>query len=99
MKSKIVSLAVFSFVLFSCASKTVVLKPTPKEEVKAVVLSTALAEGKNLYNNNCANCHKLFEAKTFTQEEWKPILSRMQKKAHLDDTQMASVSDYITSQL
>jgi cytochrome c5 len=99
MKSKIVSLAVFSVVLFSCVSKTVATKPAPKEEVKPVVLSAALTEGKNLYDNNCAKCHKLFEAKTFSQEEWKPILIKMQKKARLDDTQMASISDYITSQL
>lgn len=99
MKSKIVSLAVFSVVLFSCASKSVTVSPAPKQEVKTLVLSAELTEGKNLFDNNCAKCHKLYEAKSFTKEEWKPILVKMQKKARLDDTQIASISNYITFQL
>ena len=93
MKSKIVCLAVFSEVLFSCASKTVSVKVVPKEEVKTLVLSAELIEGENWYSENCANCHKLYEAKIFSQEEWKPILVKMQKKSHLDGTQIASISD------
>jgi cytochrome c5 len=62
-------------------------------------LTPELEAGKSLYENNCASCHKLFVPKKFTQEDWKPILVRMQKKAHVDDVQIAAISNYITSQL
>lgn len=100
MKSRILIVAI-ALALFSCATKTPAT-PAVTENVtvaKTVALSPELAEGQNLYDNNCAKCHKLYEPKKYTQEEWKPILIRMQKKAHLDDTQIASVSNYITSQL
>ncbi|WP_431244578.1 hypothetical protein ACQ9BO_09985 [Flavobacterium sp. P21] len=41
----------------------------------------------------------MFEPTKFTKEEWRPILVRMQKKAKLDDTNMASITNYIHSQL
>jgi cytochrome c5 len=100
MKSRILIVAI-ALALFSCATKTPATPPVTENVTvaKTVALSPELAEGQNLYDNNCAKCHKLYEPKKYTQEEWKPILIRMQKKAHLDDTQIASVSNYITSQL
>ncbi|WP_428231731.1 c-type cytochrome [Flavobacterium sp.] len=102
MKSKILTLTAAVLLLVSCGTKKTASTPaTPvvTETVKTTTLTSELAEGKNLYENSCARCHKLYDAKKFTQEEWKPILIRMQKKAKLDDTQMASISNYITSQL
>ena len=100
MKSKILTLVV-ALVLFSCATKTppppAVVETSPA--AKSVELTAELAEGKNLYENSCARCHKLYEPKKFTQEEWKPILVSMQKKAKLDDVKMVSISNYIHSQL
>lgn len=100
MKSRIL-IVVVALALFSCATKTPATPAAVTENipVKTAALSAELAEGQNLYDNNCGKCHKLYEPKKYTQEEWKPILVRMQKKAHLDDTQIASVSNYITSQL
>ncbi|MBF4491986.1 cytochrome c [Flavobacterium sp. MR2016-29] len=105
MKSKILTLTAVTMLLVSCGTKkaptasTAPVAPAVTETVKATELTPELAAGKNLYENSCARCHKLYEPKKFSQEEWKPILTRMQKKAHLDDTQMASISNYITSQL
>jgi cytochrome c5 len=106
MKSRILILAAVVLLLVSCGTKksTALTPLTPStpavtETAKTTELTPELAEGKNLYENSCARCHKLFEPKKFTQEDWKPILVKMQKKAHLDDTQMASISNYITSQL
>jgi cytochrome c5 len=105
MKSKILIVAV-ALALFSCATKTpspapatpVVTEAKPAA-VNVVALTPELAEGKNLYENNCVRCHKLYAPKKFSQEEWKPILIKMQKKAKLDDVKMASISNYIHSQL
>lgn len=87
--------------MVSCGTQknTPVAAVQPAETAKAVALTPELAEGQNLYSNNCAKCHKLFEPKKFTREEWHPILIRMQKKAKLDDVQMASITNYIHSQL
>jgi len=109
MKSRIIS-AALAILLFSCSTqKPAVVTLTPSKPATAAETTTALAvtpeltpvllEGKNLYENNCSGCHKLYTPKKFTQEEWKPILVRMQKKAHVDDSQIASISNYITSQL
>jgi len=102
MKAKILILTAVTLLLVSCGTKKSVpaVAATPTvTETKAIELTPELAEGKNLYDNNCAKCHKLYEPKKFSEEEWKPILTRMQKKAHLDDVQTASISNYITSQL
>ncbi|MDA6069618.1 c-type cytochrome [Flavobacterium sp. AC] len=102
MKSKILILTAAVLLLVSCGTQknasTASTVPVT-ETAKTVVLTPELEEGKNLYENSCARCHKLYDAKKFTEQEWKPILARMQKKAKLDDTQMASISNYITSQL
>lgn len=104
MKLRILTLTAVTLLIVSCGTKkaapvAVATTPAATEVAKATELSPALAEGKNLYENSCARCHKLYDPKKFSQEDWKPILVRMQKKAKLDDTQMASISNYITSQL
>ena len=98
MKIKLFFLAAATVFVVSCSSKksaTVAAEKTPKE----VVLTPELLAGKSLYENSCARCHKLYSPKDYTKESWKPILVSMQKKARLDDTQMASISNYINSQL
>ncbi|RZJ52853.1 MAG: cytochrome c [Flavobacterium sp.] len=109
MKLKFLTLAAVTVLLVSCNTQknTVATTSDPATTTPvtttpvapAAALSLELAEGQNLYNNNCANCHKLFEPKKFTKEEWGPILVSMGKKAHLDNTQMASITNYIHSQL
>ena len=101
MKYKFFTLAALIVFMVSCGTQknTPVATAQPAETVKAEALMPELAEGQGLYSNNCAKCHKLFEPKKFTQEEWHPILVKMQKKAKLDDVQMASITNYIHSQL
>ncbi|RKR08734.1 diheme cytochrome c [Flavobacterium sp. 90] len=103
MKTKILILAAVVLFVVSCGTKkaapTTPATPAVTQAAKPTTLTPELAEGKNLYENSCARCHKLYDPKKFSQEDWKPILVRMQKKAKLDDTQMASISNYITSQL
>jgi cytochrome c5 len=71
----------------------------PTNEAKSLVMTPALAEGKDLYENNCAKCHDLFKPQDYSKENWAPILVSMQGKAHLSDIQMASISNYIYAQL
>lgn len=103
MKLRILTVtAAAALFLFSCGSKKASATPVAEAtatEFGPTELAPELTEGKNMYENNCAKCHKLFEPKKFTQEEWHPILVKMQKKAKLDDVQIASITNYIHSQL
>ncbi len=102
MKSKILVLTAAVLLLASCGTKKAPATPTAPavtETAKTKELTPELAAGKSLYENSCAKCHKLYEPTKFTKEEWQPILVRMQKKAKLDDTNMASITNYIHSQL
>jgi len=101
MKYKVLALAVLATTIYSCASKsgaTATATP-PKEEVKAAtVLTPELAEGKSLYENSCARCHKLYDAKDFNAEQWKPIVLRMTPKARLNEAQGQKIYNYLTMQ-
>lgn len=98
MKYKVLTLAILAFIIYSCAAKSslpTVAIPAPTKAT-ATVMTSELAEGQNLYENNCAKCHKLYDTKDFSAEEWKPIVERMQKKAHLDDLQGQKIYNYVT---
>jgi cytochrome c5 len=79
---------------------TEVEKTEPKvttAEVKiATVMTPELAEGKSLFENNCAKCHKLYNPKDFSAEQWKPIIAVMQKEANLDDVAGQKIYNYLT---
>ena len=97
MKYKVIALAVFAVIVYSCASaSSLPVTEVKKEEAKVIVVTSELAEGQNLYENNCANCHKLYDTKDFSAEEWKPIVARMQKKAQLNDMEAQKIYNYLT---
>ena len=108
MRLKIIATVLLTVVLFSCGAKLAVsamkhdtvqvppkLASLPEEKPKP----EDFYAGKSLYENNCAKCHKLYGATEFSKADWQPVLIKMQKKAHLDNIQMASISYYIYSQL
>ena len=64
---------------------------------KLKVTAEVLAEGKSLYGMNCAKCHELYDANSFTAEEWKPIVLSMQKKAKISDEQREKIYAYLTT--
>jgi cytochrome c5 len=98
MKIKLIVLALTVLLITSCSSKKAVAI-TEKDTPKDVVLTPELIEGKTLLESKCVRCHNLYEPQKYSQKEWKPILVKMQKKARLDNVQIASISNYITSQL
>ena len=98
MKIKILIFLVLTFIIISCSPKTIPMIATPKvADVKVTkAMTSELAEGMYLYENNCAKCHKLYSPKDFNEEEWKPIVNRMQKKAHLTDLEGQKIYNYLT---
>jgi cytochrome c5 len=110
MKLKTIAAASIAMLLYSCGSnapKTQVstLKPdtvqvpprmaSPNEST----MSPMVAEGKIMYENKCANCHKLFAPTDFSKEDWPPILLRMQVKAKISDEDMAKINNYVYASL
>jgi len=91
MKTRIIALAIIGMVVVSCSKKLVM----PSGEVKKG-LTPELAEGKELFVNNCAKCHSLKNPNDYSPEEWKPILDKMAKRAHLSDAEKQKVYNYVT---
>lgn len=100
---KIVIVSVVSLLAVSCsAPKVVAMQPNdpvvPQMPAPPKETNTArIAQGKGLFEDNCAKCHQLFKPSDFTQTEWAPILTSMQPKAELDNDQMDLVRDYLFS--
>jgi len=102
MKSSILIGFVVLSVVVGCAPKKVVVIeeiPTVKEIVaeKFEITAEVIAEGKNLYTTSCADCHSLYEKESFTAEQWKPIVLRMQKNTKLTDLQREKIYAYLTT--
>jgi cytochrome c5 len=102
MKTKVILLSFAAALILSCtAGKTAVAETPPAPpapptvEVAVIPATEAHAKGQSLYENNCAKCHKLFAATDFSQQEWKPILARMQRKAKLEDADMGLITNYL----
>ena len=91
MKTKILAIAVVGFVICSCSKKLII----PSGEEKKG-LTPELAEGKDLFVNNCAKCHSLKNPNNYTAEEWKPILDKMAKRAKISDAEKEKVYKYVT---
>ena len=101
MKLRILSLAVVGVIVYSCSPKvapavTVAKPPVPPPIPVVATLSAELAEGKSLYENNCAKCHKLYDRHEFTAEQWTPITLSMQKKAKIQDAERIKIYNYLT---
>lgn len=98
LKFKIIVGIVVGTLLFSCSKKATMPKAT--EEVKKteeiVDLPSSVVEGKKLYENNCANCHKLFPANKHDKTGWSKTLERMAPKAKITEEQKTLVYNYLT---
>ncbi|MES2747267.1 MAG: cytochrome c [Bacteroidota bacterium] len=95
MKLRILSLAFVGAIIYSCSPKVAPAVTEAKPPVVAT-LSAELAEGKSLYENNCAKCHRLYDRHEFTPEQWTPITISMQQKAKIQDVERQKIYNYLT---
>jgi hypothetical protein len=93
MKIKLLAIATI-FVLVSACSPKVIQPETPR--VPDGPISPELAEGRMLYENNCAKCHSLYNPNDFSAEKWTPIMLSMQKKAKISDEERDKIYAYLT---
>lgn len=99
MKTKLFAAALLSIVVFSCAKKAVA--PVANADVRVLEevqpeLPAAIAEGKMLYENSCARCHKLFPAAKHDKSGWSQTLESMAPKAKITEEQKILVYNYLT---
>jgi len=113
MKLKVFALAIVAILIYSCGSSkdapkvtvgaqkpdTVQVPEKVASPNESPTMSTVVAEGKILYENKCAACHRLFSPSEYSKEDWPPILLRMQKKAHIEDADMAKINSYVYANL
>lgn len=92
MKVKIVAVAFLGMLIYSCSPKIV---PVSSPVIQETPLTPELAEGKALFESNCAKCHGLYDAKDFTAEQWSPIMLNMQKKAKISDEEREKIYAYL----
>jgi len=91
MKIRILSLALIALILNSCGpSKATVAKS------EQAILITKQNAGKEIYENNCAKCHQLYDPKSYSIQDWQPILKKMQVKARLQDADMDKILAYLS---
>lgn len=64
-------------------------------EVKDSTKSAEVAQGEELFNNNCGKCHKLFKPSDFSAEKWQKVIPPMAQKAKLDATQESKIYQYV----
>jgi len=88
----IISLGLVVFVLYSCNPK--MYTPTASSVTGSVTLEN-LTEGRNLYVSKCGECHRLHKASQYSSSEWKHNVDKMQKKAHITDSQKELVYQYL----
>ena len=81
--------------LMGCSATQQVAK---KEIKKEVIVTDAVKSGKDLYDNRCGKCHKLFAATDYSIKRWPGILDSMQPKAKITDEQKAQILAYLSSE-
>ena len=91
MKIKLLAIAAVFGVVSACSPN----KAITKESNTIAVKMNKDEAGKMLYENNCAKCHQLYDAKSFSKEQWTPIMLKMQKKAKISDEEREKIYAYL----
>jgi mono/diheme cytochrome c family protein len=94
MNSKLLISISLVFLMGCSGTKQVVQKEIKKD----VITSEAVKIGKDLYDNRCGKCHKLFAATDYSIKRWPGILDSMQSKAKITDEQKAQIFAYLSTE-
>ena len=57
--------------------------------------SKDIATGQKLYVGKCARCHKFYDPAAYDAEQWNTWMTKMRRKARLDETQYVTLSRYL----
>ena len=95
MKSKQLIMLSFLFMIGCTATKKVTSTTVEPQKTP----SDAVAQGKDLYENRCAKCHKLYAASDYNIQRWPRILNSMQYKAKITDQQKELILSYLSNSI
>lgn len=54
--------------------------------------------GEQLYKEKCGGCHALYQRDKFSEGDWDSVITRMEKKARLDEHQSKLIREYLIVQ-
>jgi len=63
----------------------------PSDTAKSIVISP-----EQLYSRVCGNCHHLHAPNEYSAQSWRLILDSMQKRAHINDANKATLFMMLT---
>lgn len=69
--------------------------PTSADATLNATLSE-LQQGRDLFINNCGNCHGLYAPENYTPAQWKTILITMGPKTGLPTTDIQLITKYLS---
>jgi mono/diheme cytochrome c family protein len=69
--------------------------PAPDPQRATQLSSTELSQGRTLYANKCARCHRFYDPSKYDNAEWHMWMRKMSKKAHLSPSEEATLSKYL----
>lgn len=100
--AKSFGVVVLILLIVSCATQvanTVAhLEPVPeKSEVLSSFSEEQLAQGELLFEQNCAECHKLKDPASRDPEQWNNVLKRMLPKTKLTYDESRLVRAYLVT--
>src|SRR5947209_13583513 len=52
-------------------------------------------QGRKLYIAKCARCHKLYDPRNYSDQEWQTWMVKMAKKSKLSPDQQEEISHYV----
>lgn len=104
MKKLLFGLAFASFLIACGATKLATPSQVDMDRLSTIYPDYTLAdmlEGKALYENNCAGCHKLYQPTDKSAEGWKNIVPKMVVKVNangkvLDAAKQDLILKYVT---
>lgn len=107
MKKIIITSTALTYLAYCTTSKKLTTEapsmfPTEKELIVAKKLNPnitldELRAGRDIYFNQCTECHKVFDIPKFSEKKWKHEIDDMSPKAKLTSEQKTTLSNYILS--
>jgi len=85
-----------AFVIYSCAPGLYI--PAIVDAKRAGVSIDDLALGRKLYVQNCGSCHNLYAPNHLKASEWPGILTVMQQKAKIGNSEVKLIRSYLSVQ-
>lgn len=83
-------------VIYSCAPGLYI--PSLADANKTGINLDDLSLGRKLYVQNCGSCHGLYAPKHLRAAEWPIILTVMQQKAKISNSEVEVIRNYLSAQ-